>query len=931
MARRRGNGSGRGDSAGLLGRATETAVLDDMIAAVQEGESRVLVIRGDAGLGKTALIDHTVRSARNLRVLRAVGVESEMELAFATLHQLCLPLLDRLPNLPEPQREALETVFGLRTGAPPDRFLVGLAVLSLVSDVSDEHPLLCVIDDAQWLDQASAQVLGFVARRLLAESIAVVFAAREPGRELRGLPELELAGLPVSEARALLQLATPSRLDQRIRDRIVVETRGNPLALLELPRGLTVAQMAGGFGLLQAGTLPGHIEQSFLKRIEALPADARLLLLVAAAEPIGDPALVWRAAERLGVMPGMVLASGTDGLLSVDSRVTFRHPLVRSAVYRAADAHSRRAAHAALAAATDAQVDPDRRAWHLAAAAAGPDAAVAAELEQSAGRAQARGGLAAAAAFLQRSAELTQDPTLRTDRALSAAQAGLQAGAFGSALRLLATAEAGALDEFGRARVDLLRAEAAFAQRRGGDAPSPLLRAARTLEPLDARLARETYLDAWSAALFAGRLATSADLREVSRAARAAPRPEGPARAADLLLDGLALLIAEGRRSAVPSLKRAAAAFAGDAIPNDEVLRWGWLATAAAAAAWDFETCLTTATRQVEVARDAGALAVLAVGVNVLGQVSALAGDFATATSLKAEADAVREATGTQVAQYGALVLAALQGRMSEALPLIDSTVADATAEGQGTAVQYAHWAKSVVLNATGHYADAFVSAALASDDTPELFVSAWALSEQVEAGSRSGNERGAAVALERLQGSVHGTAEPWGLGLAARARGLLSDGPTAEAAFLEAVECLRVTRLRPDLARAHLVYGEWLRRQVRRSDARTQLRTAYDMFTSMGAEAFAERARRELLATGETVRKRSVESAASDELTAQERQIALMVRDGMTNPEIGARLFLSARTVEWHLRKVFTKLSITSRRQLRDAFPADGMKTASA
>jgi len=342
MARRRGNGSGRGDSAGLLGRATETAVLDDMIAAVQEGESRVLVIRGDAGLGKTALIDHTVRSARNLRVLRAVGVESEMELAFATLHQLCLPLLDRLPNLPEPQREALETVFGLRAGAPPDRFLVGLAVLSLVSDVSDEHPLLCVIDDAQWLDQASAQVLGFVARRLLAESIAVVFAAREPGRELRGLPELELAGLPVSEARALLQLATPSRLDQRIWDRIVVETRGNPLALLELPRGLTVAQMAGGFGLLQAGTLPSHIEQSFLKRIEALPADARLLLLVAAAEPIGDPALVWRAAERLGVMPGMVLASGTDGLLSVDSRVTFRHPLVRSAVYRALGrAHAR--------------------------------------------------------------------------------------------------------------------------------------------------------------------------------------------------------------------------------------------------------------------------------------------------------------------------------------------------------------------------------------------------------------------------------------------------------------------------------------------------------------------------------------------------------------------------------------------------------------
>ena len=580
---------------------------------------------------------------------------------------------------------------------------------------------------------------------------------------------------------------------------------------------------------------------------------------------------------------------------------------------------------------TDAQTDPDRRAWHLAAAAVEPDEAVALELEQSADRAAARGGLAAAAAFLQRCVELTGDPVRRTERAVAAAQVGLQAGAFGTALGLLATAEAGTLDDFGRARVDLLRAEAAFAQRRGNDAPPLLLRAARTLEPLDVRLARDTYLDAWSAALFAGRLATAGDLHEVSLAARAAPPPAGPARASDLLLDGLALLFTEGRAPAVPLLQQAATAFSGDDISIEEVLRWGWLATAGAAVVWDFEACLATATRQVEVARGAGALAVLAVGVNVLGQVAALSGDFAQATSLKAEADAVREATGTHVAHYGALVLAGLRGRVSEAIPLIDATVANATAEGQGTAVQYAHWARSVLLNAVGRYDEAFEVARLASDDTPELFVSAWALSEQVEAAARSGNDRGASEALERLQARTRGTDEPWGRGLEARSRGLVGTGASAEADFLEAVEQLRRTRLRPELARAHLVYGEWLRRQARRSDARTQLRAAYDMFVSVGMEAFAERARRELQATGETVRKRSVEDATSEELTAQERQIALMVRDGLTNSEIGARLFLSARTIEWHLRKVFTKLSISSRRQLREALSAGGVDTASA
>jgi DNA-binding CsgD family transcriptional regulator/tetratricopeptide (TPR) repeat protein len=910
MMAQRGQGVGRAPDGALLGRGEEIATLERVVAAGRDGSSRVLVVSGAAGVGKSGLLEHAAGAAGDMRVLRAAGVESEMELAFAALHQVCMPLLDRLARLPGPQCAALQTVFGVRAGAPPDRFLVGLAVLSLMSDAAEERPLLCLIDDAQWLDRASAQVLGFVARRLFAERIVVLFGTRRPGHELSGLPLLEVGGLAAPDARALLESATPARLDQHVRDRIVAESKGNPLALLELPRGLTVTEVAGGFGLLQTGTLPGHIEQSFLSRVESLPEAARLLLLVAAAEPVGDPDLVRRAVERLGTARARALADDTDGLLSVDARVSFRHPLVRSAVYRAADPADRRAVHAALGAVTDARSDPDRRAWHLAAAAVEPDDAVAAELEQSADRAQARGGLAAAAAFLQRAVELTADPVRRTERALSAAQACVAAGSFGEALDLLTVAETAALDEFGLARVDLLRAEAAFAQRHGRDAPPLLLRAARTLEPLDARLARDTYLDAWSAALFAGRSATAGDLHEVSRAAAAAPRPAGPVQAGDLLLDGLALLFTGSRDTAVPLLKRAAKAFAADGVTGEEVLRWGWLATAGAAAAWDFETCLATAVRQVDLARQAGALSVLVVGVNVLGQVVALAGDFGTATALKAEADAVREATGTQVANYGALVLAALRGRESEALPLVDATIAAATAEGQGTAVQYAH------------YDEALAAARAAADDTPELFVSGWALVELVEAATRSGDARAATAALERLRAGTRAPDEPWGLGLEARSRGLAAG---AETGFREAVEHLRGTRLRPDLARTHLVYGEWLRRQDRRTEARTQLRAAHDLFVTIGMEAFAARARRELRAIGAAVPRRSAEPAG-DALTAQERQIALMVREGMTNPEIAARLFLSPRTVEWHLRRVFGKLSINSRRQLRGAIAVDGM-----
>jgi len=904
----------------LLGRADERQLLDRLLENVRGGQSAVLAVRGEAGVGKTALLHYCAGQASGFRVAKIAGVESEMELPFAALHQLCAPMLARLGAVPEPQQVALSVALGLASGDTPDRFLVAVAALSLLAEVAAERPLLCFVDDAQWLDAASGQVLGFVARRLLAESVAIVFAVREPSDELElvGLPELALGSLQDEDARALLATVIPGRLDERVRDRLVAETRGNPLAILELPRGLTATQLPGESPLVGSQALSGRIEESFLQRLEGLPEEARSLLLVAAAEPVGDPLLVWRAAERLGIGFSAVAADATEGLLAIGERVTFLHPLVRSAVYRSAAVQERRAVHLALAQATDRNVDPDRRAWHLAAAAAGPDEQVAVELERSAGRAQARGGLAAAAAFLQRSVELTGDSARRADRALAAAEASLQAGMFDVGRRLLATAEVGPVDELQRARLDLLRAEAAYSESRGSEAPALLLRAAKTLDRLDPKLAGETYLDAWSAALFAGRLASTGSLHHVSREALARPRPAGRQRPSDLLLHGFSLAFTDGRSAAAPVLERAATGFAGKDATVEEVLRWGWLATAAAVMVWDYETCVAVGTRGVLVARESGALTVLAVSANVLAQAMALGGESGSAASLIAEADSVTEATGTRVAPYGALVLGGLQGREAEAAPVIDATIRDATAGGQGTAVQYAHWARSILLNGLGRYEEALAAAQDASDDTPELFVSVWALSELIEAAARTEDTPRARNALERLAEATRARETDWGLGIAARSRALLSEGKTAKRLYLEAIDRLGRTRLRPELARAHLLYGEWLRREGRRADAREQLRTAHEMLAAIGMEAFAERARRELAATGEKLRKRTVETR--DELTPQERQIAGLARDGLSNPEIGARLFLSPRTVEWHLKKVFTKLGISSRMGLHDA-----------
>jgi DNA-binding CsgD family transcriptional regulator len=899
------------------------------VAGVRAGQSQSLVLRGEAGVGKSALLEYLAGSASGCRIARATGVEPDTELAFAGLHQLCAPMLERLDRLPGPQRAALATAFGLSEGKPPDRFMVGLAVLTLLADAADEQPLICLVDDAQWLDRVSARTLAFVARRLLAERIAVVFAVREPSdeNELAGLPELVVRGLRVIDARALLASAIPGRLDERVRDRIVAETRGNPLALLELPRGLTAAELAGGFGRPDARPLAGQIEQSFLRRIGSLPGATQRLLLAAAAEPVGDVSLLKQVADRLDLGADVVAAAEASGLIEFGARVRFRHPLVRSAAYRAASPGDRQDVHRALAEVTDPESDPDHRAWHRANAAVEPDEAVAGELERSAGRAQARGGVAAAAAFLTRATELTPDPGARGARAMTAAEATFEAGAPDLALELLAAAEMAPSGELQRARLARLRAQIVFARRRGSDAPPLLLDAAKRLEPLDGALAREAYLEALGAAIFAGRLNGRCGVREVAEAARAAPRGSHPPRLVDRLLDGLATRFAEGYGAGLPQLRRALAALCEAGRGKEDIRRWLWLACPVAPEPialelWDDETWHELAGRAVGLAREIGALAVLPVALVYRAGVHVHAGEFAAASALIEEADAITEATGGAPLRYTSMVLVAWRGEEARALELIELGMQEATHRGEGRAIGLAGYVTAVLNNGLCRY-EAALAAAQQACEHEDLGFFGWSLVELVEAAARCGAPEDAAAALKRLQERTRASGTDWALGIQARSDALLSDGRAADLLYREAIERLGRTRIAVHLARAHLVYGEWLRRENRRLDAREQLRTAYEMLHRFGAAAFAERARRELLATGESVRHRAAE--VGQVLTAQEAQIARLAADGKTNSEIGAQLFISPRTVEWHLHKVFTKLDVNSRSRLRGKLAGPG------
>jgi DNA-binding CsgD family transcriptional regulator len=919
----------RGGAMKLIDRQTECGVLDRLLESVRAGESRALVVSGEAGVGKTALLEHLAAHVGGCRLARVTGVQSEMELPFAALHQLCAPMLDKLPDLPAPQRDALEIAFGTSSGSAPDRFLVGLAVLSLLSEIAEQQPLVCLVDDEQWLDRASAQVLGFVARRLGAESVGLVFAARAPSGDLAGLPDLVVERLGQTDARALLDAALTGPLDTRVRDQILAETQGNPLALLELPRGLTPQELAGGFGLPSATRLSGGIEENFRRRVDDLPDQTRRLLLIAAAEPVGDPALLWRAAARLGISAAATVPATEASLVEFGMRVRFRHPIVRSVVYGSASPQERRAVHSALAAVTDPRRDPDRRAWHRANAAPGPDEDVADELERSAGRAQARGGWAAAAAFLERATMLTLDPARASERALAAASAKVKAGAFDAARDLLSIAETGPLSDFQQARIDLIEGELAFLKDRGSDAPPLLLKAARRLEPVDAQLSRATYLQAMVASVFAGRLSLGGGVLELAHAAATAPPPPHAPRASDLLLDGLVAHYTKGFEAGLPILRKALSLFGTD-MPIEEELPLHWMTGHVARYIWDDHSWDVLSDRHVRLIRSAGAFSELPGALNSRAFLLLFAGELADAALLIEQLRTAIAATGSKRVQYAALGLAAFAGRQAEAAALIEAIDRDIRLRGEGFGITVIEWLSAVLNNGLGNYEAAVGTVQHSTDLLGEMIRPqtglwagnpAWPAVELIEAAARSGRAEMAAAALTQLAVTTHACGTDWALGIEARSRALLSGGDAAERCYRESIDRLGRTHMRADLARAHLLYGEWLRRQRRRIDARTQLRIAHEMLDAMGMEAFAERARRELQATGETARKRSI-ATGDEQLTAQEALIARLARDGLSNPEIAARMFISTRTVQYHLSKVFSKLGISSRSQLDHVMP---------
>ena len=809
----------------ILGRRAESARLDQLLGKAKAGQSDALVLRGAAGIGKTALLEDAARRAGDCRIVRVVGVESEGGLPFAALHQLCAPLLEGIGRLPVPQRDALGTAFGLTSGAPADRFLVGLAVLSLLSDGAESQPLLCLVDDAQWLDRSSAQVLSFVARRLPTGSVIILFAERDHDGfdALAGLPELPLQPLSDGEARALFASAHPGPLDERVRDRMIAEARGNPRSVLESALGLSGPGVAGGYGVPDIAPLPDPVETTYRQHVKQLPLETQRLLLVASAEPTGDPTLLWRAAAALDIPLGAGTPAESHRLIVFGPRVAFGHSLLRSAIYHSASREERSGAHRVLAELIDPEMDPDQHAWHRAQAALAPAEDVATQLEESAGRAQRRGGLAAAAAFLEGATRLTSEPARQGERALAAARAKHHSGELDAAIALLAMAQARPLNDLQWARVKLIDAQIAF-----------------------------------EGALLDGRVAATPEIVEKAIAARVAFLASTPPAPADLLLDGLARLVTEGYGAATPILRHALRTFRTGDLAAEGDHRWLWLAGIAAMALWDDDALHAIATRH--------------------------------------------GGTGADDALIDAVLASAGRGRDDDPGMAMSS------------------YRAAVLSNGLGRYGEAFAAAeGVCQHD--DLALTGLGLAELVEAAARSGRGEVAAAALRRLEERTDASATDWALGTKARSRALLSDGGVAERLHREAIERLGRTRFRTELARAHLVYGEWLRRSDRRLDARDQLRTAHGLFTSLGIEGFADRARRELLTTGETVRRRSDETRY--DLTAQEAQIARLAGDGRTNPEIGTELFLSARTVEWHLRKVFAKLGISSRKELRRALEA--------
>ncbi len=906
------------DRTRVWGRDRELAELDGVLGRARGGRSAALVVSGEAGIGKTALLDQmAARAAAHVRVDHVVASESEVELAYAGLQLLCAPLMESARELPDPQRDALDTAFGVRVASPPDPFLVGLAVLGLLTDAAEERSLLCIVDDAQWLDEASARALAFVARRLDAEGIAIVLSMRTVDDRFAGLPQLVVEGLGDDDARELFRRAMPGVVDQRVRDQLIAEARGNPLALQELPRALTPAEIAGGFALTSSMPLENRIEQSVITQLAPLSEDTRLLLLAAVAEPTGDPLLLRRACAALGLGQESFDDAERAGALVLGGRVRFRHPLVRSAVYRASSPAARRRVHAALAEATDPDSDPDRRAWHRASSTLLPSEDVAAELQRAASRARTRGGVAAAAAFLERAAELSPEPFERAQRLVAAAEATHDAGAPESALRLLRVARDQPLDPLQDALVARLEARAGYALRRDSSGARQLLAAAQRLDELDPALARDTYLEALVAAVYGGRLGDARDVAEVSRAILDATEDDTSDETRDLILRGQALLAAEGQAAALPTLRRALRAFL-DHPPDPREVHWMWFASRAAQDLWDAEALGALAARQVELARAEGVLTVLPIALSLLMLAQTVDGDLDAADASCDEIDAIRQVTGQTFPAYGRMFLAAYRGQAETVERLAPQIRADGEERGEGYAVSAANFAEAILNNGLGRYDRALASARRELPYTHELNHAMRTLLELVEAAVRTGERAVAEEALQRLAEVTTPLGNDWALGVRAMAGAQLLAGDEADASFREAVERFERAQVPIMVGRTQLLHGEALRRRHRRVDARRQLRAAHDLLRRIGIDGFADRAARELEATGETVRVRTVETLG--QMTPQEVNVARLARQGLTNRDIGSRLFISARTVEYHLGKVFTKLGIASRTDLGTA-----------
>jgi DNA-binding CsgD family transcriptional regulator len=915
----------------LVGRSAERKTLEDLLVRATDGHSGALVLRGEAGVGKTVLLDETLAAARaaGMQTARLTGIEPETQLGYGGLHRFLFPYADRLERLPAPQREALRNTLGLTAGPPADRFLVALSVLTLLADVASESPLVCIIDDAQWLDPETVVVLGFVARRLYAERMVLLFAVRDPDSQLpalTGLPELMIGGLDNDAALALLSSLAPGPVSPAVAARIVADTGGNPLALAELASELSQAQLAGTQPLPELLPAGASLQTVFSSRVNRLPPDTRLLLAVAAAEPAGSQDLLWRAARQLGIDPDTAAADDLGGLAEIGRQVEFRHPLIRSAIYQAIPSPQRRQIHQALAAAGETADRPDRVAWHLGMAAIGPDEAVASRLEEAASSAQERGGYAAAVTFWSRAADLSADAGARARRQLAAAEGALIAGQPARASALLAEATPWLDDPRARAQATRLRGTIGFALGRPAGSSTILLEAARALAPVDVQGAREALLQAVEAVVYAGWSANREVLLEIAAVARTLPGGDGPtASATELLLDGFAIR-ASDYPAAVPLFRRAIALLQADDLSPQEGLRGLGLGCMAAADLWDDQAQSALAVRWVRLARDLGALTVLPLALHYQsGFAQVLAGRFDASAACRAERAEIALATGNPghagTTGIAPVIELAWRGREDDTRRAAAALAREAAKAGRGAQTIWIQRSLSVLELGLGNYKAALQYALdVYADDAP--YFGTQVLPDLIEAAARCDRADVADSTLGRLSERALTAGTPLALGLLARSQALLASDDSAERLYEEAIRHLQQCDTAPQLARSYLMYGEWLRHQQRGREARTQLRVAYEMFDSMGAEAFAERARADLVATGGCVRQRVSDTRA--ELTQQEARIAGLVSQGYSNRDIAAQLFLSPSTVDYHLRKVFRKVGVTSRTQLARTMPPD-------